>query len=487
MPEPKNLIIFVSDNHTRRYLGINGHPIVKTPSLDSIAARGTNFTNAYCASPLCCPSRAAIATGRYPNQTGYWDNALAYDGRMRTWHHRVRAAGYQMTAIGKLHFRSVEDDNGFSDEIDTMHIVNGKGALISLLRATAEGVPSRGSHLALYEDSVPGDAEYQVYDRRITAHAVEWLHKHASRDQPWVLFVSYPSPHPPFKVPQRFWDMYPLDNVPMPTQWRLQDRPRHPAVRQLAWMNRIEGEFEEFFVRRVVAGYCGLITHTDEQIGIVLDVLNRLGLSERTRIIYTSDHGEAACQHGMLGKSNLYEHSAGVPLIMAGPDIPKGWTVETPVSHVDLFPTILEAMNIAPEPADTDLPGKSLWKTFNGEPGGRAVFAEYHALGSISGSYLYRKGDLKLIYHVGMPIQLFDLQADPLEENDLAECDGGARTAKLLEKKLRVFIDPEQVDAKAKGEQRVHMVNFGGPSEIRKAGFFSRSPMPGGKLEVERV
>lgn len=229
MTEAANLVVFLSDNHNREFLGSAGHSMVKTPALDSIADRGVRFENAYCTSPLCCPSRAAIATGRYPHQTGYWDNALAYDGSVPTWHHRVRDAGYEMTAIGKLHFRSMEDDNGLSEEIDTMHIVEAKGALISLLRATQDGVPRRKAHRAIYEDSVPGEAEYQVYDRRITDQAVDWLRQRKTADKPWVLLVSYPSPHPPFKVPQRFWDMYPLEDVPMPVQWRPDDRPNHPA------------------------------------------------------------------------------------------------------------------------------------------------------------------------------------------------------------------------------------------------------------------
>ncbi len=270
-------------------LGAAGHPTVKTPNLDGIARRGVRFANAYCASPLCCPSRAAIATGRYPHQTGYWDNALAYDGRVPTWHHRIRDQGHEIAAIGKLHFRSSDDDNGFTEEIDVMHIVEAKGALISLLRATQDGVPRRESHRAIYEDSVPGEADYQVYDRRVTGRATEWLRAHGDQEEPWVLLVSYASPHPPFKVPARFWAMYPLADVPMPVQWRRNERPSHPADRYLAWMNSIEDEFSEDFVQRTIAGYCGLITHTDEQIGQVIRELGSLGLNASTRIIYTCD------------------------------------------------------------------------------------------------------------------------------------------------------------------------------------------------------
>jgi len=487
MPAPKNLIIFLSDNHNRSFLGAAGHPMVKTPAMDGLARRGVRFSNAYCTSPLCCPSRAAIATGRYPHQTGYWDNALAYDGRVPTWHHAVRDAGVDVTAIGKLHFRSSEDDNGFTDEIDVMHIVEAKGALISLLRATQDGVPRRRSHKAIYDDSVPGEAEYQIYDRRITAQAIEWLRDRAGQEKPWVLLVSYPSPHPPFKVPQRFWDMYPLEDVSLPVQWRPEDRPEHPAVAYLAWMNHLQDGFSEDFVRRVIAGYCGLITHTDEQIGEVIAELHRLSLTDDTRILYTSDHGEAAGHHGILGKANHYEHSLGVPLILAGPDVPAGQVVDQPVSHVDLFPTILDAMDVTSPDMMPDWPGRSLWPIMAGETASRPIFAEYHAMGSRNSGFAVRDGDFKLIYHVDMPNQLFDLKADPAEQYDLLANGTTLPEAGRLERILREFVDPEGIDARSKRDQAAHMEKFGGIEEIRKTGIFSRSPIPGSAVEIEPV
>ena len=138
MPKPCNLIIFESDNHNRDVLGCYGHPIVRTPNLDRIAANGTRFANAYCSSPLCCPSRASLATGLYPHQSGYWDNCLVYDGSRPSWATRVRAQGHTAVSVGKLHFRSTEDDNGFSREIAPMHIVDGIGGLVNLLRWSEE-------------------------------------------------------------------------------------------------------------------------------------------------------------------------------------------------------------------------------------------------------------------------------------------------------------------------------------------------------------
>lgn len=482
-----NLVVFLSDNHARNFLGAAGHPMVKTPAIDGIAAGGVRFANAYCASPLCCPSRAALATGRFPHQTGYWDNALAYDGRVPTWHHRVREAGRTMTAIGKLHYRSEDDDNGFDEEIIPLHIVDGKGALNSLLRATPEGVPSRSSHKSIYAESVPGKADYQDYDRDITGEAIAWLDRHAGQETPWALLVSYASPHPPFKVPQRFWDMYPLADAPLPQSWPKAERPQHPSDDYLAWMNQLEAGFDEEFVRRVVAGYCGLITHTDEQIGQVLDKLEALGVRDETRLIYTSDHGEAAGAHGILGKANFYEHSLGVPLAISGPGVPRGKVVDQPVSHVDLFPTIVEAMDASLTDADADLPGRSLWPLIRGESDAKPVFAEYHATGAKTSGFALRDGRYKLVCYAGMPDRLFDLEADPDELVDLLAGGQDHPAAAGLKRKLLQIVDPDAIDARSKAEQAAHMERHGGAEAVLKAGFFARSPIPGKVVSLEDV
>ena len=127
LPAPSNLVYFQSDNHNRNLLGCYGHSIVQTPHLDRIAARGARFSNAYAASALCCPARASIATGQYPHQSHLWDNAIVYDGSLPSWMHRLADRGWDVVSIGKLHYRAAEDNNGFTDEIIPMHILNQKG------------------------------------------------------------------------------------------------------------------------------------------------------------------------------------------------------------------------------------------------------------------------------------------------------------------------------------------------------------------------
>lgn len=481
MTEAANLIVFQSDNHARRMLGCYGHPIVRTPTLDRLAARGVRFASAYSPSPLCCPARASIATGRFPHETGYWDNALVYDGRVPGWMHRLREQGHEVVSVGKLHFRSAEDDNGFSEEIAPMHIVGGLGGLVMLLRWSGEEPVRHGQWEMYVEQSGVGETDYQRYDREISARAVAWLKSHAkARGRPWVLYVSYTSPHPPFLVPKRLWDLYPPERMPLPVQFRPGERPEHPALAHVRHIMGFRAMDDDAVLRGVAAGYAGLVTHLDEQIGRVLGAAEELGLLDRTRVMYLSDHGEAAGAHGLFGKYTLYETSAGVPLVIMGPGIPAGRVSHQLVSLVDLFPTIVEGAGGRLAAEDASLPGVSLWPALTGhDDPTRPVFAEYHAAASRAGSFMWREGPWKLVHHVGMPAQLFDLAADPDETTDLGASEAGEERIAAMTARLRRVVDPEAVDARAKADQRRHAEACGGTRAILERGAFVYTPPPG--------
>jgi len=191
---PKNLLIIMSDQHSRALMGCYGHALVRTPNLDRLAARGTRFTGCWTPSPVCIPARASFATGKYIHQIGFWDNADPYDGSIPSWHHRLRDAGHRVVSIGKLHFRSDDDDCGFSESIVPMQVVEGKGDLLGLIR---DDLPVRGAAYKMARMAGPGESPYTQYDREIAARAQIWLHDEARkyRDKPWVLFVSFVAPH----------------------------------------------------------------------------------------------------------------------------------------------------------------------------------------------------------------------------------------------------------------------------------------------------
>jgi choline-sulfatase len=289
--------------------------------------------------------------------------------------------------------------------------------------------------------------------------------------------VSYISPHPPFTVPQRLYDLYPEKDMPLPAGFRRGERSEHPATQHLRLMDGMLDMTDEAALRRIAAGYFGLITHMDEQVGEVMKAAEDLGLLANTRIAYTSDHGELFGAQGLFGKKSLYEASVSVPLLLCGPGVPQGKVSRQIVSHVDLFPTLVEGAGAALSEADRDLPGVSLWPATNGNDATRTGFAEYHAQGSKAAAYMLREGPMKLIYHVGMPPQLFNLANDPNELNHLAAAQPAI--AQTLEKKLRAVCDPEAVDARAKADQRKWVEYWGGREKVAGTTQILFTPPPG--------
>lgn len=213
--DAQNLLILMSDEHNVEMMGCAGHPLAKTPALDRLAASGTRFANAYTPSPICVPARACLATGRYVHQTGYWDNSLAYDGRVPGWGHRLQAAGVRVESIGKLHYRRAEDPCGFDEEHIPMHIRDGVGMLaMSIRQQFPDFVTPPRRRATIAETAGAGDSEYIAYDRRIADIAVRWLHDAAASTAPWVLFVSFATPHYPLTAPQEYFDLYPIAEMP---------------------------------------------------------------------------------------------------------------------------------------------------------------------------------------------------------------------------------------------------------------------------------
>ena len=473
--QPTNMLYIISDQHNRNLLGCYGHPMVQTPNLDRLSEQGTRFTNAYTNCPICVPARASLATGRYVHQIGNWDNGHPYTGNAPSWHHRLREQGLNATSIGKLHFKGQDTDHGFTQEIEPLNVVDGIGDVLGCIR---EQPPFRNKRPGIREAG-PGDSTYLQYDQRNADNAIKWLQEHRDDEKPWCLFLSYVCPHPPYISPPDLYDIYDPDELPMPPQWRTEDWPDHPAMDYFRRFFTFDPQFPEAIVRQLNAAYYGVCTYLDRQIGRVLNTLDELELTDTTRIIYTTDHGEHLGGRGIYGKFTMYEESAAVPFLMAGPDVPTGKVVETPVSLVDSYPTILEAVGAQQTEADADLPGESLWTIAQEENRDRTVFSEYHAIGAQNGAYMLRNRQYKYIYHVNNPPQLFDTTDDPEECRDLAQSPEHREIMENFERELHDLIDPETVDAQAKTSQREMIESLGGKEAIIHRGAFDNSPVPG--------
>lgn len=476
--KPSNVLVLLSDEQDALALGSAGHPWVRTPNLDALAARGTRFTNAFTPSPICVPARAALATGRWVHQQGYWDNALGYDGRVRGWGHTLKDAGRRVESIGKLHYLNGELDTGFSRQHRSMHLAGGIGQVWGSVRDPLPDQP-RGS--ALFSQLGAGESTYNQFDMACAQDAARWLHDRAQTPdpQPWTLFVGFVAPHFPLVVPQRYLDKIDIDALPLPRLHPDRGYLRHPWVQRYADSSNNDAELGTDKRRRLaLACYYALVSFMDEQVGTVLAALRACGQEDDTRVIFSSDHGDNQGVRGMWNKSTLYREATNVPLIVAGPDAPQGQVCATNTNLVDIAPTILEAAGLA---AQQDLPGRSLLQIAR-EPDDpqRIGFSEYHAVGSPSAAYMVRRGRWAYHHYVGFAPELFDLQQDPTQEHDLAGDSAYGEILREYESLLRTLLDPQEVDRRAKDEQNALVARFGGRAKALQTGPTGATPVPSG-------
>jgi len=365
-----------------------------------------------------------------------------------------------------------------------MHIVDGIGDVKGLVR---DDIPKRKGGDKMAKRAGPGESPYTAYDRDIAARAQIWLHEEASkwRDLPWVLFVSFVLPHFPLTAPPHWFYRYWQRDLSMPKQYASDERPQHPYIDTYANTVDYDAHFKSAEdVKRAIAGYAALVSTLDENIGNVLRALRDSGLESSTRVLYTSDHGDNVGARGLWGKSTFYEESAGVPLIIAGPDIGAGRVVDTPTSHIDCATTIMESVGLPPRVNGRALPGASLFALAQGATASRPVMSEYHATGSTAGAYMLRFGRYKYCHYVAYRPQLFDLETDPEELTDVA---GEPRYAAIVaegERRLRAVLDPDAVDARAKARQAELLARFGGREVALARGDLGFTPAPGTAPEM---
>jgi arylsulfatase A-like enzyme len=427
---PPNILLVIADDHRADVIGACGHPMVRTPTLDRLAAEGTVCTRASIMGSLmpavCAPSRAALLTG---------NNVVRADARPEL----VRGPEYEVTLpADRPTLPEVFGAAGYATFF-TGKWHNDSGALG---RAFAEGEAIFHGGMCAH-DRVPlrslagirAGATPQVADGFSTdlfCGAAEAFLRQRDRDRPFFAMVALTSPHDPRTPPPEFRDLYPDDAVPLPANFR----PAHPFDNgELAIRDELLAPAPRSpeTVRRAWADYCGMISHHDDRLGHLLGVLRDTGGADHTIVVYTSDHGLALGSHGLLGKQNLYEPSLRVPLLLRGPGVPRGHRCPALAYGFDLFATLAELAGLPPP---KDLDSRSLVPTWKpGGPPGR------DALGSL---YMDVQRALtterwKLIryrVHERERTQLFDLAADPDELADRADDAALAGVKAELEQRL---------------------------------------------------
>jgi len=414
--------------------------------MDRVASRSWRFTQACAPSSICVPARASVAAGKYVHEIGYWSSAEAYDGRVRSWAHQVREAGVEAVSIGKLHYRNGEDDTGFAQQLEPIHIPGGIGWVRGLLR---KPLCSYDATAELAQDIGPGETDYQAFDQRVAEAAEAWLSDPQRSERDWCAFVSFLSPHYPLIAPPKDFELYdpkPLEGGPEPV-------PDHPVLKEIAAFFDHDRFFTEETRGIARASYRALCTFVDRQVGRVLDALERSGQAEDTLIILTSDHGDMLGEQGFWVKSVMYDSASRVPLLLSGPGVDPGES-DTAVSLIDIAPTIAAWFGL-----DTHAySGHDLLQPLDPD---RTILSEYHDGGASVGITMVRWAHWKYVHYAeGHPPQMFDLEADPEERTDLAS--NREDIVKEGRRRMGALLDAEAVNIRAHADQARRIQELGG-------------------------
>ena len=297
------------------------------------------------------------------------------------------------------------------------------------------------------------------------------------------------SPDFPLVAPRRFYDMYPLDALPdfKPPDAGLFES--HPW-----WKGFNDCFIYERFIRdddhrkKILASYLRLCSFMDENVGRILAALDEARMSNDTRVVYLSDHGDNIGARRIRGKSTMQEESAGIPMIMAGRGIPENKVCGTPMSLVDMHPTILDGAGTPAGPGDEQLPGRSLLETAAApDDAERLVFSEYHAAGAISGAFMLRTCRYKYLHYAGgYEPELYDLELDPEELRNVAAGPDYSETLLRLRNQLMGMVDPEEINAHALSDQAELINQHGGRDTVIARGAANNTPVPGDDPVVVR-
>ena len=454
----KNVLFIISDD-LNCFLGCYGDPRAKTPNIDRLAARGMRFERSYCTFPLCGPSRNSMLTGLYPNSSGILQNAQIF--RQTIPSHvslpqAFRQAGYFAARIGKLYHYNVPNSigtNGHDDPGSWEMEINPAGVdrLEEEPFITTLTPGQFGGTLSWYA-SPKGD-EYHT-DGIMAADAQWVLQRCADRpDRPFFLAVGFFRPHTPYVAPKiPYFGYYPEDEMPLVTGVK-EDQSDLPAA-ALGSYKKEQDKLTDELRQQCVQAYYSSISFMDAQVGKVVDTLDELGLADDTIIVFTSDHGYHMGEHGLWQKMSLFEESSRVPMLIVAPGVTKPSSVAlTPVSQVDLYPTLaelcgiespnnLQGQSLVPILSDATAKGRG-WALSQVSRGGgpaRATIGtdlasdgrRYFGYSLRTARWRYTQWDKGDRGH-----ELYDHEADPRELANLADNPKHADSVKELAAKLR--------------------------------------------------
>jgi choline-sulfatase len=440
-------VFISSDNQSFRDTGFGGHSLIQTPNLDRIANEGVVFSNAYCGSPVCSPGRASMMTGMFASDSNSFGNATPWDGSHDVWAKHLKKAGYYARSIGKLDLNG-NFETGF-EEFESKHGHVEKPDITALFRRPL------GYRIGERPNVNGGTRDTRHEDGRWTEMATRFIREESGDlGKPWALYLGLHQPHVAyferlgFLALEKYWDKYPLESIQLPDVSLDHLGSQHLVFQELRRFKRLATPLPEINMRRALAGYYGMISELDEYIGQVWTALEQTNQLDNTILVFTSDNGMSMGEHGLFFHNSLYEEAIHVPMLIAGPGIPSGLTIDSPVGHVDMISTILDLADVTP---DSKLRGRSLIPLMNGnkKAAPEFVYAENHSEGNCTGSFMIRKGPWKYIHFTWYEDLLFNLSQDPGEMNNLADNPGFQTIKNELQGILESQVNPEALTLKA--------------------------------------
>ena len=411
-------ILFIAIDDLNDWVGpLDGHPQVQTPHMDRLAARGTTFYNAHTQAPLCNPSRTSLLLGRRPSSTGIyglspWFRDVEELAGIESLPQYFARQGYSTHATGKIyHGRYGRGDD--DAEFQVLGPPAGVGA-----RPEEKLVTTPQNHPLMDWGTFPHKDEDKG-DWAVASWAVDQLEGPLSGqlEKPFFLAAGFFLPHVPCYVTQEWYDMYPLDSVTLP-EIRRDDRDDTPRFSwYLHWKlpePRLKFIEEASQWRNLVASYLASITFVDSQVGRLLDALEASGHADDTVIVLWSDHGWHLGEKLITGKNTLWDRSARVPLMFAGPGVAEGARVTSPAELLDIYPTLIDLAGL---PAQPGLEGHSLLPQLKDASAPR----EWPAITTHNaGNHGIRSEKWRYIVYADGSEELYDMESDPQEFDNLA-------------------------------------------------------------------
>ena len=463
--KPRNVVFILSDDHRYDFMSFLGRPkFLETPNMDRLAAEGAHLPYAYVTTALCSPSRASILTGQYSHRHGVVDNNSLIPEGTRFFPQYLQRVGYQTAFIGKWHMGHQKDSvrPGFDKWVS----FRGQGEYFNC---------------QLNVDGKQVKAKKHISDE-LTDYALNWLKNERDKSKPFFLYLSHKAVHAMFEPAKRHLGKY--DNVKLEypksmadTEENYNGRPRWVKKQRNSWhgvdyMYHGKMDFDTFYKR-----YCETLLSVDESIGSLLQCLEEMGIADTTLVFYMGDNGFSFGEHGLIDKRHGYEESMRVPLLARCPEIIKpGTKIEQLVQNIDIAPTILQTAGLQ---TPDDMDGKSFLPLIKGRkiPWRDAIFYEYywernypqtptvHAIRTERYKYLHYHG-------IWDTDELYDLQTDPEEMNNLIDDPQHKKLIEELNKKLFNWLEetdgmkiPLRPDAGSQSDQR-------GPKKVSTFRFF---------------